>query len=213
MDNQDPLKKSEEEIKAAYDKAKKAWDGSKFKQGFSLVDVEGWGKRIVQELDLKTWVVRLLLVGLVYAGIAGYWYWKGQGSKPANVGDSYNVNIPSPVEKGENLNIKAKDGVLSVNDKVVKAKDIVGMKPYGLQFKPFVTAVVGSGNGKIEKELGAGASVARFYKADLDGYITDKGFYIGMGYRLTDNCHLVGGYGKDYKYLNKRVSVGFKWGF
>lgn len=192
---------------------KEPFDIKKFLHGaFSLTDQELWGK-ITNIANIR--VILVILVGLaLFYGVA---FWQGKKSKPVTIDcpkmEGFKATVPCPYSQGDKHDIEIVNGHMTFDGTVIKEKNLPALKPYGIQFKPFVFAGVGTGNGQSSNELGAGASAAKFYRVDLNGYLTDKGFYGGIGYRVTDNCYVVGGYGKDYKNLNERVSVGLKWGF
>jgi len=190
------------------------FDWKKFRQGmFNAFSKVQWSKDISSIINVR----KLIIYAIVIAGFFGWAYWQGKKSKPVNIDCAKLANTKAVLScsysKGDKHVVEFKSGKMYFDEVAVKEGQIPALKPYGFHFKPFVCAGVGTGNGESEKELGLGVSVGKFYRVDLNGYLTDKGFYGGVGYRLTDNCHVVGGYGKDYKNLKERVNVSLKWSF
>ena len=193
----------------------KPWDWNKFKQGMlDLTSGELWGKDITGTINIRRIIIYIVIGLLIYVGIAGYWFWKGKKTKPVTTTcENTNIVIKSPVNKGENLTIKTQDGKWYLNDKVITEGDMPNLKPYGFQSKPFLSIGLGMGDNKFEKEIGVGLSVIKFYSVNGGILATDKGGYIELDYKLTDNFYLLGGYGKKYKTLNERIIVGGKLNF
>jgi len=173
----------------------------------SLVRGDLWGKSLAQELSLRTWAVRLALLGIVIGVIYGYGWYKGhQGLQPVldwhgkeewvSLNDHY-----MHVKKDGSMEIVASDKKTIL--KKLTVKDFENLKknsrPYGLQFKPFATVGGSVGELKTGLEAGLGVDFAKWYKYNANVFLTNLGAYLGVGYNLTENFDIMAGFGKGYK--------------
>jgi hypothetical protein len=169
---------------------------------------------------IKTAII-LLIIG---AGIFGYGYWKGHSGKPVNLVISEEVEFTIPVPNSPLALHKAKHStelqwINIETGKViatVKVKDIPELakklKPYGFQFKPFVTAGGSLGESKAGFEAGAGIDFFKWFRYNANAFITNLGAYLGLGYQITDNFDIMLGVGKGWKGDN-RVGLFGKFKF
>jgi len=187
-----------------YPKGKEPFSWAKFKKIFYLGSSVEWIKSIKEIIDLRKLIIYLVIGGL----ILGYGWAKGRQDLPINVKLGYGkeayINL-----NGEQLHIDKKGNVYLEDDKgniikQIKAKDIKGLKarlaPLGLQLNPF--ALVGAGSGIVGDgsiEAGGGISLFRIWKANVDAFLTNRGIYGGLSYKLTDNSGIGGGIGKGWK--------------
>ena len=198
---------------------KEVFSWKKFAQIFNLGSSVEWAKSIKEIIDLRKLIIYLLIV----AGIFIYGYRQGLTNKPINVKLGYGkeafINL-----NGEQLHID-KNGNVYLEDtktgKVIKqinAKDMKGLKaqlaPLGLQLKPF--ALVGAssnidGDGYIE--AGGGVSLFRIWKANVDAFLTNRGVYGGLSYKLTDNSGIGAGLGHGWRRDDIRGIVYYKFEF
>lgn len=196
----DSLKEESEETITEVKNTVKKFDPEKFKKGFSLLDPEGWGKRLVQEADLKTWTIRCL-IGLVIFGIyTGYIYWKGKSTNPITIDckqlEDKTFKLEAPARGIYSLEFK--NGQMFYNGKPVKAGQVPELKPYGASFQPILLAAYGIHG----KSIGLGAELLYFYNVNLDVYAaTDKSANIGLSYDL-----------KQFSNWLQNSSLGFSYG-
>jgi len=196
----------------------------KFLKGmFSLFNGVEWTKSL-KELglfDVRKWIIYALIIGSIY----GYGYFKGVGNKPVHFdmeGKEATISLNKhylKIERDGTAKVIDKDGNIL---KVIKTKDIPelqkALKPIGIDIHPFFTAggslgtSVNSGKSDAGFEAGAGLSLFKFYKIHLNTWLTNRGFYLGPDYKLTDNFGIIGGIGKGFKGSN-RVYFGGKWEF
>jgi len=182
---------------------KEVFSWKKFAKIFSLGSAVEWAKSIKEIIDLRKLIIYLLIV----AGIFIYGYRHGLTNKPINVKLGYGreayINLNGEqlhIDKKGNVYLEDKNGNIL---KQIKAKDMKGLRarlaPLGLQLKPFALVGAGSdiyGNGSIE--VGGGVSLFRVWKANIDTFLTNKGIYGGLSYKLTDNSGIGAGIGKGW---------------
>ena len=198
------MNKLNSSIGRQYKQGKEPFSFTKFKKIFYLGSLVEWVKSIKEIIDLRKLIIYLIIGGL----ILGYGWAKGKQDLPVNIklgwGKEAYINL-----NGEQLHID-KDGNVYLEDtktgkviKQVKAKDIKGLRaklaPLGLQLKPFV--LVGASSdiyGDSSIEAGGGVSLFRIWKANVDAFITNKGIYGGLSYKLTDNSGIGAGVGKGW---------------
>ncbi len=184
-------------------KGKEVFSWTKFKKIFYLGSSVEWVKSIKEIIDIRKLIIYLIIGGL----ILGYGWAKGRQDVPINIKLGYGkeaiINL-----NGEQLHIDKKGNVYLEDEKgnilkQIKAKDIKGLKarlsPIGLQLKTF--ALVGGGSGldmDAGIEAGAGVSIIRVWKANLDAFLTNRGVYGGISYKLTDNSGIGAGIGRGW---------------
>jgi len=190
---------------------------------FGLLDPVGWAKWFTT--FIKTVLVLALIAGLIF----GYGYWKGKkkavNSTPIAIQLSYGKEAMIQLDKeGKMFMHITKDGAVHIQDNaddkiahtgyVVTAKDVPALweklKPYGFDLKAFLAAGGSIGQTGAKAEAGVGMQWYKFYKANINSFITTVGVYpIGIGYRLTDNIDALLGGGYGYK-GDQRVFLGIK---
>ena len=71
------------------------------------------------------------------------------------------------------------------------------MSPVGFQLQPIFVGGIGIGDKGVKEEIGAGVSVLRYWKMQLEAFLTNRGVYAGTSYSVTDNAGigLAGGMG------------------
>jgi hypothetical protein len=190
---------------------------SKFLGGMTnIISPVGWAKDIYSIFNLR----KLIIVGVIIGVIFGYGYYKGQLGKPVVIDWRGKEEF---VKLNEHYLHIQKDGSMQVLDKdkktvlkEIKVKDLDSLRkylrPYGLILEPIFVAGGGIGEKGGSMEAGAGASVLKWFKWKLDGFLTQKGVYIGTSYQITDNSGAGLGIGKGYKGDN-RVILYYKWRF
>jgi len=173
----------------------------------SLVRGDLWGKSLAQELSLRTWAVRLALLGIIIGVIYGYGWYKGhQGLQPVLDwhGKEEWVSLNDHfmhVKPDGSMEIVASDKKTVL--KKLTVKDFENLKknsrPYCLRFMPFATAGGSVGEKKTGFEAGLGVDFAKWYKYNANVFLTNLGAYLGVGYNLTENFDIMLGFGKGYK--------------
>ena len=177
------LQKKKEELRKS---GKESFDLKKFARGFNLLDPVAWAKSIA--LSFHT----LIVIGLILAIIFGVGYWKGRKNSPVHVrSDNFIANVTNG--EGKKHTIEVRNGQLFFDGKLVRAKDVPGLRPYGIGLKPKV--FLGTSG------LGIGARVAQFYNINLDVFAMMPDL-IGAG--VSYQIHL----DKGIKIDNLSVGVG-----
>jgi hypothetical protein len=186
----------------------------------SVVHGDLWGKTISQELSIRTWAIRLGIIGVIIAVIYGYGWYKGtQGLQP--------ILDWRGKEEWVSLNEHylhiCKDGTMEVMSKDKKTilkkitvKDLENLKknlrPYGLILEP-IAIVGGSVGNKAGFEAGVGVSWLKWYKYNADAFLTNLGIYpLGVSYKITDNSGAGLGVGYGFK-GDKRIIGYYKFKF
>jgi hypothetical protein len=190
---------------------------------FSILNPVEWAKtlREIGILDVRKWIIYALIIGSIY----GYGYFKGIGNKPVNFdlqGKEATIALNEHYLKIE------RDGTAKVVDKegevlkVIKTKDIPelrkALKPIGFQLKPIGILGMGLGNDKgVSAEGGAGVSWFKFYRANIDSFLTNRGLYpFGVSYKLDQiglkNSSVGVGGGKGFKGDTRGIFY-YKWEF
>jgi len=200
-------------------KEKFSW--SKFKKIFSLGSGVEWIKSIKEIIDLRKLIIYLIIGGLFF----GYGWYRGKLNLPINIPLKYGQQIKIEINTDKDYLHIDKKGNVWIKDrkgdvlKQIKAKDIPGLRkilsPVGLQIHPFI--LVGGGYGiddrEIELEVGVGASLIRVWKVNLDAFLTNRGVYGGVSYKLTQNSGIGCGVGKGWKKREYRGIIYYKWNF
>jgi hypothetical protein len=181
----------------------------------------GWAKDIASIFNLR----KLIIIGVIIGVIFGYGYYKGKINKPVKLLIDEAVEFTIPVPNSPLALYKAKHStelqwihlesgkVISV----VKVKDIPELKkilkPYGFILEPIAVAGGSLGEGGAGFDAGLGISWFKWFRAKIDSFITNKGFYpLGVSYGLTENSGVGLGAGIGYK-GDKRVILYYKWRF
>ena len=179
-----------------------------------------WAKDIHDIFNLR----KLIIVGVIISVITGYSYWKGQQSKPVQLIINEESEFTIPVPHSDLALYKAKNStelqwINTITNKVVgkvKVKDIPELnkklRPYGFQIKPFFTGGGSIGEKKTGFEMGLGVDVFKWYRSNLNAWLTNLGGYVGIGYQLTDNFDILVGIGKGFNGDN-RTYLGGKFKF
>ena len=191
--------------------------GKKFVEGmFGLNNPVGWVKDIVSLFNLRKLIIYAMALGIFF----GWGWYKGRLEADVHFdlrGKQATIQLNEHFLKIE------KDGTAKVVDKegnvlkTIKVKDIPelrrALRPFGLQLKPFVTA--GGSISAIDTgfEAGAGVDFFKWYKSNLNAFLTNKGIYLGLGYQITDNFDILLGTGKGYTAGDTRIYLGGKWKF
>ena len=200
-------------------KEKFSW--SKFKKIFSLGSKVEWIKDISSLSNLRKLIIYVIIGGLFF----GYGWYRGKLNLPINIPLKYGQQIKIEINTDKDYLHIDKKGNVWIKDrkgdvlKQIKAKDIPGLRkilsPVGLQLHPFI--LVGGGYGiddrEIELEVGAGVSLIRIWKVNLDAFLTNRGVYGGVSYRLTENSSVGAGIGKGWKKREYRGLIYYKWNF
>jgi hypothetical protein len=165
---------------------------------------------------IKTGIVLLIIAGLIY----GWGWYQGTQGKPVQFdlqGKEATIKLNEHylrIEKDGTANVIDKDGKVL---KVIKVKDIPelrkAIRPYGFKLEPI--ALVGGSIGEAGAgfEGGAGVSWFKFYKANLDSFLTSRGLYpLGVSYSITDNSGIGLGGGIGYK-GDKRAELYYYFKF
>ena len=178
---------------------KEMFNPKKLVEGLSsLVRGDLWGKTLANELSLRTWMVRLALLGIIIGVIYGYGVWKGRQSTPVKFEINYEQEMTIPIPKDARAFYKPKNSSIAYwiledgTKRQIVVKDIPqlakALKPYGFMLEPVLVAGLGAGNQSIGFEGGVGVRYAKYFKWLADVCITNKGFYpIGVSYRITEN--------------------------
>jgi len=188
---------------------KEVFTWRRFRGGFfGLLDPIGWAKDIIELLNVR----KLALYVVIFAMVAGYFYFQGLQGKPVQVNLGYEDAVEIQVPNSNLRLYKPKNShILYWIDKEgnkinVKVADIPSLKralkPYGLIFEPYAITGIGIGMKGANVEAGAGAYFLKYYLARLGLHLTNKGIYVGMGYKLSglglNNTCLNVSYGKGY---------------
>ena len=197
---------------------KEAVDVNKLKKIFTLTSAVEWIKSIKEILDLRKLIIYLTIVGIIF----GYGWWKGKQDRPIVLDLRYGKETVL-ILNGEQLHID-KNGHVFVEDsktgKIIKqlsVKDVPGLSrtlaPYGFKLEPFVLGGGGiSGKGEVGLEVGAGVSLIQVWKANLDAFLTNRGVYGGVSYKITDNSGIGLGVGKGWEGDNRAI-IYYKFRF
>jgi len=193
------------------------FDKKKLKNFVVLNELHLWLKDFYHLLNLR----KLIIYSIIILAIFGWGKYVGLRER-----------IPTFDLKGKETYIKLnehylhikKDGSAEVVDKdkktvlkTIKVKDIPvlreKLKPYGVEIAPIGVL----GYSKRKGEAGIGLQLFKWFKWRLDTFLTNKGFYGGVSYKIEfkkiDNSYLGLGYGIGYREGDKRVILYYKWEF
>jgi len=187
-----------------YPVPREKFDKKKFLFGLlNVVNPVLWVKDFVSIFNFRKIIIYLTILGFIF----GYGYFQGQQGKPIKLdvkfGKAYIMRL-----NGNYLEIQ-KDGKVAVLDKnknlikYISVKDIPELnkrlRPYGVQLKPkFIAGLGYSSKDGSSAEVGAGVSIFRLWKQELDLFLTNKGIYVGTSYQVTDNFGIGIGAGHGY---------------
>jgi hypothetical protein len=197
-------------------KIPESFNVSKFTEGMTNITSKvGWAKDITSIFNLRKIIIVSVILGCIY----GYGWYKGRVTAEAKFDLRGKEAI---IQLNEHYLHIEKDGSASVIDKdgkilkKIRVQDIAGLRealrPYGLHLKPFFTAGGSLGQTGAKMEAGAGVDFFKWYKTNLNAFLTNQGVYLGVGYQITDNFDVLLGAGKGYK-GDSRVYIGGKWKF
>lgn len=214
------LKKKKQEL---LNSTKEVFETKKFFSGFlGLLDPVGWAKDIVGIFNIR----KLVVYGIVFALIAGYFYYRGLQGKPVKVNLGYEEAIEIQVPNSDLRLYKPKNSqdlywIDKEGNKIhVKVADIPtlkkALKPYGIVFEPYVTTGLGFGEKGTKSEVGGGFYFLKYYLARLGLQLTSKGAYASLGYKLSglglNNTCVNVGYGRGYS-GDERIYFGLSINF
>jgi len=208
-------------------KSTETFNAEKLKEGLvALGSGRLWGKTLAQEFSLRTWIVRLAIVGILFGVIYGYGWYKGRMGAPV----TFDMRgKEAKIQLNEHFLHILSDGTAQVEDrdgtvlKKIKVQDIPelrkALKPFGIDIHPFVTVGGGVGanstSGALNASIegGAGLELLKWFKWHYNVFITNKAAYpVGISYRITDNFDILGGIGMEYG-GGQRAYIGGKWKF
>lgn len=196
--------------------------GKKFLDGMlSILNPVSWAKDICSLFNIRKIIIYAVIVGAFW----GWGYLGGIAHKPVHVDLNGKEAV---VELGENLYLHIlPDGTLHTQDKngktihIINVKDIPALQekltPIGFQLKPIGVLGIGTGAGSANFEGGVGISWYKLWMANLESFVTNKGFYpLGVSYRLNQlnmpnsSVGVAGGLGYD---KSQRVMFYYRWQF
>ena len=188
-----------------------------------------WAKDIVGVFNIRKIIIYGVLIGL---GLGLYFYGHIEGRKKAPVVvdlGGYGKESWLKLDAGRVLHIDSKGHafITDVKGKVIKqltaedAPDLFKtLSPLGIEIKPFAVGGYGAGtNGEPGFEGGVGVSWLRAWEFRLDTFLTQKGYYGGVSYKLdrikmkNSSIGLAIGKGWDYYQTDTRAMVYFKIDF
>lgn len=196
---------------------KEAFQWAKFRNIFNLGSGVEWIKSVKEIVDLRKLVIYTVILGSIFA----YGYFKGQAGKPVQFNLDYEKAFKMKINghylvkprNSSNMQIEDKNGNII---KTIRAKDLPdlakNLKPIGFELKPI--GILGYGASTLNSgfEAGAGVSFIRYWKWNLETFLTNRGIYLGTSRRITDHSSLGIGAGKGYKGDN-RILFYYRWKF
>lgn len=202
-------------------KLPESFSGAKLVDGMvNITSKVGWAKDIQSIFNLR----KLAIVGVIISVVYGVGWFMGIRNKPVLVnleGKEATIKLNEhflKIDKIGNTYVVDKEGKIL---KTIKVKDIPelekALRPYGIDIKYFICTGGSIGN-KGKWEAGAGIQTLKYYKWNINHFITSAGAYpIGLGYKITDNFDMIAGAGLGYNLINgevdKRYFLGGKWKF
>jgi len=189
----------------------------KFTEGMlNVTSPVGWAKDLHSLFNLR----KLIIIGVIIGCIYGYGWYRGTQGKEVHFdmrGKEAIIQLNEhylKIEKDGTANVVDKDGKIL---KSIKVKDIDGLRqalrPFGFKLQPIVVAGGSMGQTGAGFEGGAGVSWFKYFKYNLDSFITTKGLYpLGASYSITDNSGVGLGAGMGFK-GDKRIILYYKWRF
>jgi hypothetical protein len=175
-----------------------------------------WAKDIASIFNLR----KLIIIGVIIGCIYGYGWYMGTQGNPVHFdmrGKEATIQLNEhylKIEKDGTAKVVDKDGKVL---KTIKVKDIDGLRqalrPYGFKLEPIVVAGGSLGESGAGFEGGVGLSWFKWYKTNLDSFLTSRGLYpLGVSYSITDNSGIGLGAGVGFK-GDKRIVLYYKWRF
>lgn len=204
-------------VKQGIEIAKEKVDTSKLKQGLlSVSDPVLWLKDIASIFNIRKIFIYIFIISIIY-GVA---YYRGRLNAEVKFdlrGKSATIQLNEhylKIESDGTAKVVTKDGTVV---KTIRVKDIPelqrALRPYGFQFEPIGVAGGSIGANGAGFEAGAGISWFKFYKWNLDSFITNKGLYpLGTSYKITDNSGVGLGAGMGFE-GDKRIILYYKFKF
>jgi hypothetical protein len=167
---------------------------------------------------IKTGIVLLIIAGLIY----GWGWYQGHTGKPVQFNLDYEKEFTLKLD-GQILHKPKSSSQLEVRDekgniiKIISAKDIPELakklRPFGFKLEPIFLLGGSIGTSGAGLEAGAGVSWFKWYRANLDSYLTSRGLYpLGISYSITDNSGVGLGGGIGYK-GDKRANLYYYFKF
>lgn len=198
------LKKKELDVKR---KTKEYFNVKKFLAGINIFNPLMWVKTLVY--SFRQLIIIAVIIGLIF----GMGRWSGKKDKPVILGyKDFTAYIDNG--SGREHKLEVKGGRLYFDNKVVKVRDVPGLRPYGIRIRPKLFAGLGFDGG----EVGLGAEVAHLYKLNLDIFGTNKAFYAGVSYDIdiegwVQNSSTGIALGKSWDMLDTRALWYWSWKF
>ena len=195
------------------------FDTPKFVSGLTnITSSVSWAKTISTLFNARVLIIIGIIVGVIY----GYGFYKGRLGKPVNFQISFEEEINIPVPKDtiafQKPKFSSKAYWLKENGtkQTMIVKDVPSLakalRPYGFRLRPFFTAGGSLGEKKSGGDLGLGIDFVKWYRSNVNIWITHQGGYVGIGYQITTNFDILIGAGKGYSGDN-RAYLGGKWKF
>jgi len=191
---------------------------AKFRAGmFRLTDPVSWLKTLSGWFNIRN----IIIAGLLFGAIWGHGWYRGRMGAPVKIDIGYGKE--AIISLNDSFLKIEKDGSVYVEDKQgnrikqITVKDIPQLKrklsPIGFQLDPIFVAGGSVGESGMGWEVGAGISWFRYFRANLDSFLTTRGIYpIGISYRITDNSGAGLGGGLGYK-GDRRIMLYYKFKF
>jgi hypothetical protein len=195
------------------------FDPDKAREGFfSVRNVVLWMKDLNSIFNVRKLIIYAVIVGCV----AFYFYNKGKGDTPVHTNLDYKQELII-VLNGEELYKPAMSNDIFIRDtktkqilKQLKAKDFPALreklKAIGFQMQPIFIGGVGIGAKGAEGEVGVGVSFFRYWKMQLEAFLTQRGIYVGTSYAITENSGAGVAIGKGYD-LSNRIIFYYRFNF
>ena len=204
-------------LKKGVETVKDNFDTSKLTKGLlSVSDRVLWAKDFTSLFNIRKLVIYGLIIGIIF----GYGWYRGRLGAPVQFdlqGKEAIIQLNEhylKIEKDGTANVVDKDGKIL---KQIKVKDIPGLReklrPYRFKLEPIVIAGGSIGESGAGIEGGVGVSWFKYYKTNLDSFLTNRGIYpLGVSYSITDNSGVGLGAGMGYK-ADKRGILYYYWKF
>lgn len=189
---------------------KDSFKWKKFIDNFSLGNGRKWGKALSDIVDLRRWVIRIIIFLILFGG---YFYYQGRIQAPVKFNFDYATELTLKIPRGSIIMHKPANSSTAywINESgkrtEVKVKDIPELKellkPIGFEVTPIGVVGVGIGGNGSGFEGGAGIRFLRVFKLRAETFLTNKGIYIGASYQITSNSGVGIAPGKGFKGDNR----------